>query len=308
MMNKIFSFYTLILIILVFSSISLAQKTNKEMLVSTDWLAKNLSKVVVLHVASKKETYDAGHIPNARFLAYSEITTTRNGTPNELASVEHLQKVFTKIGVGNTKKIVLYGDLSGLQAARTFFTLDYLGQGNRIAILDGGLEKWKAEKREVSTNNVEPISEIFTPKINAKSVISIDTVRDVSWSVVNQNPSNFVLIDARPKEEYTGEKSGDGVIRAGHIPGAYSVFWLQNNLVSRENPVLKTEKELRQTYQNIGVTADKTIVVYCRTGGQASHTYFTLRYLGYNVMMYDGSYFDWNKQPDTPIITGDKRF
>lgn len=298
----------LLLFLALFSVAVSAQKANKEMLVSTDWLAKNLDKVVVLHVAARKETYDAGHIPNARFLAYGDITTTRDGVPNELASVENLTKVFTNLGVGNAKKIVLYGDLNGLMAARAFFTLDYLGHSNRVAVLDGGLEKWKAEKREVSTQNVNSTTETFTPKINPKAVISLAAVRDVSWSVVNQNPSNLALIDARPKEEYTGEKPGDGVSRAGHIPGAASVFWLQNNVVSRENPMLKTEKELRQTFQNAGVMPDKTIVVYCRTGGQASHSYFTLRYLGYNVMMYDGSYFEWNKQTDTPVVTGDKRF
>ena len=137
----------LLLILVLFSNTVSAQKTNKQMLVSTDWLAKNLSKVVVLHVAARKETYDAGHIPNALFLSYGDITTTRDGVPNELASVENLTKVFTNLGVGNSRKIVLYGDLNGLMAARAFFTLDYLGQSNRIAILDGGLEKWKAEKR-----------------------------------------------------------------------------------------------------------------------------------------------------------------
>ncbi len=297
---------TLMAVIIGLTGGSVAQKTNRGMLVSTDWLAKNLGQVVVLHVAAKREHYDAGHIPNARFLVYGDITTTRDGVPNELASAENLHKVFTQIGVGNSKKIVLYGDLSGLLAARTFFTLDYLGQGHRIAMLDGGLEKWKAENRKVSTQEVEPTSQPFTPKINPQTVVSLDTVRDVSWSVTKQNPTNLVLIDARPKEEYTGEKAGDGVIRAGHIPGAASVFWLQNNVVSRENPRLKAEKELRQTYQNTGVTADKTVVVYCRTGGQASHTYFILRYLGYRVRLYDGSYFEWNKQADTQIVTGDR--
>ena len=153
------------------TSASFGQKTDNEILVSTDWLAGNSSKVVVLHVAAKREQYDAGHIPNARFLAFGEITATRDGIPNELAAAEDLQKVFTKIGIGNTKKIVIYGDLNGLLAAPTFFTLDYLGQGNRIAVLDGGLEKWKAEKREVSTQNIEPTGEIFTPRINPKSWI-----------------------------------------------------------------------------------------------------------------------------------------
>lgn len=295
------------LIVMLFSVAVEAQRTNKELLVSTDWLAKNLSKTVVLHVGTNRQSFDAGHIPNARFIAWSEITTTRNGVPNELASAETLQTVFTKLGVGNTKKIVLYGDLNGLAAARTFFTLDYLGHGNRIALLDGGLEKWKAENRTVSTETAVPNPETFTVKVTPQTVIALDTMRDVSWSVINQMPSNLSLVDARPAEEYTGEKAGDGVVRPGHIPGAYNIFW-QNNIVSRENPVMKAENDLRKMYEAAGVSANKTNVVYCRTGGQASHAYFTLRYLGYNVKLYDGSYFEWNKQEDAPVVIGEKRF
>lgn len=292
--------------VLFFASFLQAQTLQKQLLVSTDWLAKNANNTVVLHVGTNRQSYDAGHIPNARFVAWSEITATRNGVPNELASAETLQAVFTKLGVGNTRKIVLYGDLNGLAAARAFFTLDYLGHGDRIALLDGGLEKWKMEKRPISTEAVTPNSETFTAKINPQTIITLDTMRDVSWSVINQTPSNLSLVDARPAEEYTGEKPGDGIVRAGHIPGAFNIFW-QNNIVSRENPIMKAEKDLRKLYEAAGVSANKTNIVYCRTGGQASHAYFTLRYLGYQVKLYDGSFFEWNKQTDTPVIKSNER-
>jgi thiosulfate/3-mercaptopyruvate sulfurtransferase len=279
-------------------------KINRKLLVSTDWLAKNSKKVVVLHVGTNRQSYEAGHIPGARFLAYGSITTVRDGVPNELASVADLEKAFTEVGIGNTRKVVLYGDLNGLAAARAFFTLDYLGHGDRVAILDGGFDKWKKENREISTRAAEPAAEPFTPRVDPRTVVALDTVRDVSWSVVSQKRSNFALIDARPPEEYSGEKPGDGVVRPGHIPGAVNVFWLAGNLVSRENPVMKPVRELRDIYAKAGVADGKTIVVYCRTGGQASHAYFTLRYLGYRPMMYDGSYFQWNKHPDTKVESG----
>ena len=56
------------------------------------------------------------------------------------------------MGIGDKSRVVIYGDMSGLFAARAYFALDYLGHGNRAALLDGGLEKWKAEHREVSTD------------------------------------------------------------------------------------------------------------------------------------------------------------
>ncbi|MBK8813517.1 MAG: sulfurtransferase [Acidobacteria bacterium] len=289
------------LCVALFTGSAEAQSANREMLVSTGWLAKNLDRVILLHVGANRQSYDSGHIPTARFLAYSDITTTRDGVPNELASVENLQKAFSAAGVGNSKRIVLYGDLNGLAAARTFFTLDYLGHSKRVSVLNGGLEKWKSEKRELSTAAATQVPEPFVATIDPQTVIGIDTVRDVSWSVINQSPSNFSLIDARPPEEYRGEKPGDGIVRPGHIPGSINVFWLANNIVSRENPIMKPDAELRRIYAAAGVARNKTNVVYCRTGGQASHTYFTLRYLGYRVKMYDGSFFQWNKQADTTV-------
>jgi thiosulfate/3-mercaptopyruvate sulfurtransferase len=205
--------------------------------------------------------------------------------------------------VGDTKRIVIYGDLNGLAAARAFFTLDYLGHGERVALLDGGLEKWKTEKREVSTTSAMLAPDEFTPRVNPRAVIALDAVRDVSWSAAKQRPAPVALIDARPGEEYAGTKPGEGISRPGHLPGAVNVFW-QNHFVSRESLALKPENELRKLYEAAGLAANRPVAVYCRTGAQASHSYFILRYLGYQAMMYDGSFFEWSRQPDTPVAGG----
>ncbi|MCM3901751.1 MAG: sulfurtransferase [Pyrinomonadaceae bacterium] len=278
------------------------------MIVSTAWLAAHLDdpKVVILHVARARAHYDEGHIPRARFAAWNEITATRDGVPNELAPVADLQKLFERLGVGDDARIVLYGDNSGLSAARAYFTLDYLGHGERAALLDGGLEKWKAERRAVSLDMVESNAARFTPHVRASAVTDYDVVRDLSWTATNVTSPSAVLIDARPVDEYTGTKPGEGVPRGGHIPGAANVFWMQN-LVSRENPALRSAAELRRLYERAGVQPGRSIVTYCRTGGQASHTYFTLKYLGYNVVMYDGSFFEWSNTESAPVVTGTER-
>lgn len=282
-------------------------KAQDDILVSTDWLSRNLDKVVVLHVGISRQSYDSGHIPGARFLAWNDIVTTRNGIPNELNSAENLEKVFTQLGVGNIKKMVLYGDLQGLAAARAFFTLEYLGHKGRIALLDGGLEKWKSEGRPVSTEPVIPKPEKFMIRIEPDVVIGIEPVRDISWLLTNHSKENFSLIDARPPEEFSGERPGEGVIRPGHIPGASNIFW-QENIVSRTNPVMKPKEELKKLYDLAGALPNKVNIVYCRTGGQAAHAYFTLRYLGYPVKLYDGSYFEWNSQTDTKVISHKNTF
>ncbi len=278
------------------------------MIVSTAWLAAHLNdrKVVILHVARARAHYDEGHIPGARFVGWDEITATRDGVPNELAPVADLQKLFERLGIGHDARIVLYGDNSGLAAARAYFTLDYLGHGARASLLDGGLEKWKAERRAVSTDVVEPKPARFTPRVRVSAVTDFDVVRDLSWMATNVTAPSVVLIDARPVDEYTGAKPGDGVPRGGHIPGAANVFWMQN-VVSRENPALRSAAELRGLYEEAGVQHGRTIMTYCRTGGQASHAYFTLKYLGYDVVMYDGSFFEWSNTEGAPIVAGAKR-
>jgi thiosulfate/3-mercaptopyruvate sulfurtransferase len=287
---------------------SVVPAVRAHMLVSTEWLAKYLKdpKVVVLHVAREKSAYDAGHIPGARFLALGDILVTRDGLPNELPPIEKLQQVFARLGVGDEARVVLYGEMSGLMAARAYFTLDYLGFGDQAALLDGGLEKWKAEQREVSTAAPEVKAAKFTPRVNPRVVVVRDVVRDVSWVTSSVEPSNVALIDARPAEDYTGAKTGDGLPRAGHIPGATNVYWMQH-LVSAQNPAMKPVAELRRMYENAGATSGKKIVTYCRTGMQASHAYFTVRYLGYDVSMYDGSFIEWSKTEGLPVTTGEKR-
>jgi len=285
-----------------------APAVRSEMLVSTGWLAGRLEdpRVVVLHVARERGDYDRGHIPGARFVGWGEITATRGGVPNELAPVADLQRLFERLGIGDDSRLVLYGDNFGLSAARAYFTLDYLGHGERAALLDGGLEKWRAEGRAVTAEVPEVKAERFTPRVRAARVVGLDVVRDLSWVLTNVAAADVILIDARPEEEYTGARPGDGVPRGGHIPGAAHLFWMQN-LESRENPVMRPAAELRKLYEAAGASPARKVVTYCRTGGQASHTYFTARYLGYDVSMYDGSFFEWSNAAGTPIVAGPGR-
>lgn len=281
------------------------QRVRSEMLISTDRLAGELKdkRSIVLHVARSRSHYDEAHIPGARFVGWSEMTATRDGVPNELPPVADLQKLFERSGIGDTARIVLYGDSSGLSAARLYFTLDYLGHGSRAALLDGGLEKWKSEKRPTSIETPKSEALRFTPRVQAEKVVSTDVMRDLSWTATNVLAPNVALVDARPAQEYTGAKPGDGITRPGHIPGAANVFWM-GNVVSKENPVLRTPADLRRLYAYAGATPGVKIVTYCRTGGQAAHAYFALKYLGYDVSMYDGSFFEWSRAEGTPVATG----
>jgi thiosulfate/3-mercaptopyruvate sulfurtransferase len=282
---------------------SVQPKLRTEMLVTTAWLAESLSEpdVIVLCINSTPEFYTKGHIPGARQIKLGDIAITRDGIPNELPSIEALQRVFAAAGVSNSSRVVLYGERYNLLAARAYFTLDYLGVAARVALLDGGIEKWTAERRPLSTEI--PQAKTATLAVFPRPEILVDTktMRDLS----QKKPGSVTLVDARPTKEFTGEQLSEDVAKAGHIPGAKGLYWM-DMLVSRENPILKPEAELRRMYLALNAKADQPLVTYCRTGMQSSFDYFVAKYLGYEPSMYDASFFEWSKN-DLPAETSSRK-
>jgi thiosulfate/3-mercaptopyruvate sulfurtransferase len=267
-------------------------KLRPEMLVTTSWLAEHLQDpdLVVLCIGSSPEFYGKGHIPGARQISLSEIAVTHNGVPNELPAVEKLQHIFAAAGVSLNVRVVLYGERSNLLAARAYFTLDYLGVAQRTSLLDGGIEKWKNEGRPLSTET--PVVTPATLAVSPRPEILVDTA--AMRKLAQMKPGSLTLLDARPTKEFTGEQLSEDVAHAGHIPGARGLYWM-DLLVSRENPVLRPESELRRMYMEANAAPGRPLVTYCRTGMQSSFDYFVAKYLGYDPSMYDASFFEWSK-------------
>ena len=300
MKNKILIATLICLVLIVMGTANATgSEAGSKLLVQTGWLAAHLndSNVVVLHVAPNRTSYDAGHISGARFLPLSDVAVTRNGIPNQLPTVDVMKAAFERVGIGDKSRVVIYGDMSGLFAARVYFALDYLGHGTHAALLDGGLEKWKAEHRNISTDAPASKSVTLTAKARPELIADLSAMKQIVAG------KNTTLIDARPPDEYSGAKAGDGVPRGGHIPGAKNVFWMEN-LVSKDNPILKPAPEMLAKYEAAGMKRGKKLVVYCRTGVQASHDYFTLKLLGFSPVLYEGSFFEWSNAPGTPIEPG----
>jgi thiosulfate/3-mercaptopyruvate sulfurtransferase len=273
---------------------SVQSAVRSDMLVSTDWLAGNLNdpKLILIHVGQDRGIYDQGHIPGARFLDYNGITATRDGVFNQLPPVEQLQRSFSQLGVGDENRVILMSDMQGVLAARVYWTLDYVGYGDKAALLDGGLEKWKDEGHELSVNAPEVQSGRFSPRLNHQVVVSRQIVEDISWLNVNLEAPDPVLLDARQPEAYRGAMKSKIMPLGGHIPGAVNVYYL-DTLADREIPVFKPVEELRRMYAAAGVEPGRKVVTYCWVGMMASHAYFTLKYLGYDVALYDGSFTEW---------------
>lgn len=265
-------------------------------LVSTRWLAAHIDdpELVILHVAADSSTYVDGHIPGARFLPVYRIVVQRDGLPNELPAVVDLVTAFESLGVSNHSRVILYGDMHGLWAARGLFTLDYLGLGSRAALLDGGLEVWRAEGRNIDAAVPTVTTGTLTVSLQPSLVV------DALWVSEHGGHPTVDLVDARPEAQYRGDEPGTGIERPGHIPGALSFFW-EEALESPERPVLKDLQTLRRMYRQRGIGAGDTVVTYCRTGVQASHAYFVARLLDMPVRLYDGSYMDWSNRTTFPV-------
>ncbi|MDW8131395.1 MAG: sulfurtransferase [Bryobacterales bacterium] len=280
-----------------------AQSPRTHLLVSTGWLARHLDRpdIIVLHVTRDPASYRRGHIPGARLLVWEQFTTTREGIPNELPSPEELTRTFASFGVSDATRVILYGDPPGLVAARAWFTLDYLGYGDQAALLDGGLEKWRAEGRPVCDQEEPPPSASgrLAPRLRSQALVDFAFVRKLAEA----DDPKVLLLDTRSPEDYSGARTVSGSDRRGHIPGAINFYW-PAALTNSQTPVFKPADELRRSFERLGATPDRRIVTYCGSGVQASLVYFLARYLGYDAALYDGSMSEWVRNPDAPLILG----
>ncbi len=292
---------SLALFMLLASAGALSAASRPDMLVSTEWLAGHLNdpNVVVLQISRERATWEAGHIPGARFVALSDLVVTRDGVLNELPPAADLKKVFEAAGVSDSSRVILYTDATVLPATRAWFTFDYLGFGAHAALLDGGLQKWRAENRALSKDAPQVTAGHFTPRLHPEVLATLEPVKDLSWSATNGSGA-VVLLDARTAEEFRGERAASEITRPGHIPGAVNIFW-QQDAASKDSPALRGETDLRKLYEAAGITPDKTVVTYCNTGMQATESYFTLKYLGYETRLYDGSFSEWSSAKNTTV-------
>ena len=297
------SFWVLAFIFLVTSSpwhATAAEKSKrdirKSMIVTTEWLADHLKdESLVLLQVGEKEEYLAGHIPGAQFIAIADISTPRGeGLALELPPVAQLKTTFEKLGVTDKSRIVIYFSKDWVTpTARVFFTLDYLGLGDRTAILDGGLPAWLAEAKPLVTDISAAKAGGFTPQPNKQLIV------DAAWVSANLNKPGVRILDARARTFYSGEEAGR-MPRGGHIPSALNIPF--SSLVEESNNKFKSAETLSQLFNTAGVKQEDSVTTYCHIGQQASLLYFVARYLGYDAHLYDGSFEDWSRRTELPVV------
>lgn len=275
-----------------------AQAAHPEMVVSTEWLAQHLNdpKVVILHVSDKRAEYDAGHIPGARFLDTSAFIDHDNPLNTELPPPEQLQDAFEKLGISDDSRIVIYTSMWYPLAGRAYFTLDYMGLGGNASLLDGSIQRWRAENRAIAKSSS---SSSDTPVV-ARGSLTLHAHPEVralleAAKQASEPASATRLVDSRPQKRYTD----------GHIAGAAHIFWEETVANGSKDPTLLSPEKLRAIFAAQGLKPDQPLITYCEVGLQASHMYFIARYLGYNAAMFDGSIHQWSHMEMLPLVPGD---
>ena len=276
-----------------------ADAQRQPLVVTVDWLGDHLNdaSLVLLQIGEKKD-YQSGHIPGAQFLDYASISTPHGqGLMLELPPVEQLVSVFEKLGVTNRSHIILYFGTNWVTpTTRVYWTLDYLGLGDRTSILNGGLVGWQATHHPVSTETTQPAKGSITPALRK------EIVADAAWISSHLNQPAVTVIDARTHEFYNGSQS-DGSPRSGHIPGAFNLSYLE--VIDQDNNKFKSADGLKDLFRTAGLKPGNLMVSYCHIGQRATVLYFAAKMLGYDAKMYDGSWEDWSRRMDLPIVTGE---
>lgn len=276
------------------SAPSLAQGATLESpVVSTQWLADHLNdpNLVVIHLAGMRRDYTNGHIPGARFLWFNDVAPSNPDLNTELPTVAKLDSLFESLGVSDNSRVVIYGQTVSPLVARVYMTLEYLGAGDRAALLDGGLTAWKAEGRPMSTEAPKITRGKFTPRVHSDAVV------DASFVKANINTPGIRILDARTPNFYSGE--GGGGPRPGHVEGAKNIPF---TTLTDSTGKLKDRATIAAMFTTAGVQPTDRVVTYCHVGQQASLLFLAARYAGLKASLYDGSFEDWSSRDDTPIV------
>ncbi len=278
-----------------------------EALVSTEWLAAHLTDphIRVLDSSFKqpgvtptaRADYDAGHIPGAVYFDIDDVAEPGTSLPHMIPSAERFAEKMAERGIGNDDKVIVY-DANGLSSAgRAWWMLRLFGHDN-VALLDGGLPKWKREGRPLETATPAIPRRAFTARFNPAMV------RDKAAVIANIASKAELVVDARSAGRFDGsaEETWPGR-RRGHIPGSRNVPF--DLVTDPQTKQLKDAEALKALFAEAEVPLDAKIVTSCGSGVTACAVAFALHLIGHpGAAVYDGSWSEWGLPDGPPIATG----
>ena len=280
---------------------------NYDALTESDWLAERLNdpeghpdlRVVdaSFHLDPARDAraeFTAAHIPGAVFFDIEEICDSGNPLPHMLPRPEIFAAAVGRLGLGKDADIVVYDSDSRMAAARVWYMFRVFGH-DRVAVLNGGLPKWRQEGRPVESGNPDPAAAEFTPRFDST------LVRDADAIFANIGTGAEQIVDVRAAGRFygTAPEPRPGM-RSGHMPGALNLPF--GDLLDPDTGVYLPAEALRRCMDTAGIDFDRPIVTSCGSGVSAANLTLALYLLGRrDVAIYDGSWAEWGGRDDTPI-------
>ena len=279
-------------------------------LVETDWLYEHLddSDLRILDCSvmyrdgeagkrtyfSGEEHWARGHVPGSVFVDFLADLNTREPIPFNMPPVDEFAEKMESIGVGDDNRVVLYDNSNHAWAARVWWMLRVIGFDG-ASVLNGGLQKWTAEGRPVSTEATRYPRGVLT--VRHRPELMVDKRRILS----SLNDDGVTLINALTPAEYRG--TVNRFPRAGRIANSVNVDC--ESLVDPDTRAFLPNDELRAIFRSVGALSGNRVITYCGGGVAASADALALTMLGVQgVAVYDGGLIEWTADPAVPMETG----
>jgi thiosulfate/3-mercaptopyruvate sulfurtransferase len=249
--------------------------------------------------AQGRQGYQQSHIPRAVYADLnqdlSDLRKTGQGR-HPLPGDDDFTRKLGQWGIAPDHQVVVYDAGDGSMAAARFWWLLRLLGHERVAVLNGGLNAWRAEQLPETRETARIDATVPYPARFQRTAIA-----DAEEVLSRLNEPAGWLFDARAAERFRGEVEPLDPV-AGHVPRALNHPFS----LSLRDGRFKSSAELRdQLSPMLAGRKPDEVVVMCGSGVTACHLLLAMEHAGlHGARVYAGSWSGWISDPSRPITTG----